>query len=67
MKNWGVLRISHLIVSIILIGAAFYFDQNIFLYILGAGFLFQSLTNTGCSNGQCDNRDQIRAKYRRRH
>ncbi|MCP9770112.1 hypothetical protein EGI22_19585 [Lacihabitans sp. LS3-19] len=66
LKNWTILRITHLSISVIFIGAAVYFSNNVFLYILGIGFLVQSLTNTGCSNNSCS-RDEIRAKYRRRH
>ncbi|CAN1576845.1 hypothetical protein MCERE19_04022 [Spirosomataceae bacterium] len=66
LKNWTLLRASHLTASIVLLAIAVYFSHNVFLYILGAGFLFQSLTNTGCSNNSCS-RDEIRRRYKRRH
>lgn len=66
LKNWTFIRALHLTISISFLLAAVYFSHNIFLYILGIGFLFQSLTNTGCSNNSCS-RDEIRQRYRRRH
>ncbi|MCP9748064.1 hypothetical protein [Lacihabitans sp. CS3-21] len=66
LKNWTLLRASHLTISLFFLIAAVYFSHNIFLYILGIGFLFQSLTNTGCSNNSCS-RDEMRKRYRRRH
>lgn len=66
LKNWTMLRATHLTISIGLLIAAVYFAHNVILYILGLGFLFQSLTNTGCSNNSCS-RTEIRQKYRRRH
>jgi len=65
LKNWSIKRATYTVISLALIGAAFYFAHNVFLYILGIGFLFQSLTNTGCSSDQCET--PTRFNYRRRH
>jgi hypothetical protein len=65
LKNWPPLRITYLVVSLVLIGLAFMYGHDIFLYILGIGFLVQTLLNVGCSNGECQKPTYF--NYRRRH
>lgn len=65
IKNWSVLRITYLVVSLVLLGAAVIYKFDIFLLILGGGFLAQTLLNVGCSSGQCERPTQF--NYRRRH
>ena len=64
-QNWNVTRVSYLVVSLFLIGAAFYANHSIPLYILGVGFLIQTAMNTGCSKGECKTPNWY--NYRRRH
>lgn len=65
LSNWTFMRGFHLIASLIVIYAAYDYGNNVFLYILGVGFLAQSLMNVGCSSGQCNRPTNF--KYRRRH
>lgn len=65
LKNWNIVRGLYLIASITILYAAYDFGNNIFLYILGFGFLAQTLLNVGCSSGQC--RRPTNFNYRRRH
>ncbi|MGR3810458.1 hypothetical protein [Jiulongibacter sp. NS-SX5] len=69
LKNWTLLRLTHLVVSLVLLGCAFYFHHNIYLYILGGGFLAQALLHSGCSNNSCDvpSGKYRNTRYRRRH
>lgn len=64
---WTLLRITHVLIGILSIGAAVWFEHNLFLYILGLGFLFQSLWNAGCSAGECQRPPGATFRYRRRH
>jgi hypothetical protein len=64
-KSWSWIRIIHIVVAVVLLGAAFIYGNNIFLYILGGGFLAQALLNVGCSNGSCHKPTHF--NYRRRH
>lgn len=69
MKNffekWPPLRLIYLVVSIALVGLGIYYNFDIFLLILGGGFLAQTLLNVGCSSGQCERPTHF--NYRRRH
>jgi hypothetical protein len=65
LKNWPPLRITYLVASLALIGAAFMSAHNVFLYILGIGFLIQTILNVGCSNGECARPTHF--NYKRRH
>ncbi|MFN4085626.1 MAG: hypothetical protein ACK4LB_06760 [Spirosomataceae bacterium] len=64
---WTFVRISHALVGSISILAAIWLQHNPFLYILGVGFLFQSIWNAGCSAGECQRPSGATFKYRRRH
>jgi hypothetical protein len=65
LKNWPPLRVTYLVVSLVLIGLAFMYGHDVFLYILGIGFFLQTLLNVGCSNGECQKPTHF--NYRRRH
>lgn len=65
--KWTLVRIAHLLFSLMALGAAVWFDHNIFLYVLGLGFLFQSVWNAGCSAGECERPPGASFRYRRRH
>lgn len=65
LKNWSIVRVLYLIASLVILYTAYDFDNNIFMYILGFGFLAQTLLNVGCSSGQC--RQPTHFNYRRRH
>lgn len=65
LKNWNFIRVMYLIFSVIIIYTAYDFGNNVFLYILGVGFLAQTLLNVGCSSGQC--RKPTNFNFRRRH
>ena len=63
-QNWTITRAFHFVSSIVVLYLAFAFNNNVFLYILGFGFLIQSMLNVGCSSGQCQRPTHF--KYKRR-
>ncbi|WP_341226857.1 hypothetical protein [uncultured Arcticibacterium sp.] len=65
LENWTPIRITYLVVSLVFIGLAFFYGHSFFLYVLGFGFLIQTLLNVGCSSGSC--RKPTQFNYRRRH
>ncbi len=64
-SNWSIKRIIYLVASLLILGMAFYYNHNVFLYILGGGFLAQTLLNVGCSSDNCQRPTHF--NYRRRH
>lgn len=65
LKNWPAKRLIYFVVSIIILGLGVYYNFDIFLLILGGGFLAQTLLNVGCSSDQCERPTHF--NYRRRH
>lgn len=65
LKNWPPLRLFYLAISLAFVGLGIYYNFDIFLLILGGGFLAQTLLNVGCTSGQCERPTHNR--YRRRH
>lgn len=64
--GWNLLRITHFVLGIVSCFGAFMASQNIFLYILGLGFIIQSTLNIACSKDQYTS-EIPKGKYKRKH